>query len=263
MGHAVEHTGALVGDGDVLARLAAAGITTVADVLARSRSVRDLEDRSNHVLELDGVTWFVKRTKHPRPKDTMPREAAALERLAALGVPTAPLAFWGMDADEGALTGTLSLAPARPLDELLVSGVFAGGDRRRLLRVLAKTAATLHGASLHHKDLYLNHLYVDPADPALVVALIDVERTARHRRALGRWVVKDLAALRHSIPEGTVSEEEMTRFLLRYLRERGLPRLGVITGLARRVKTKARRMARHVPRTPVGEIGRRDAGDGE
>ncbi|MDJ0972919.1 MAG: lipopolysaccharide kinase InaA family protein [Planctomycetota bacterium] len=263
MGERPPKDGALAGVAETLALLDAAGIRTAADVLERSRCVRDLDDRSNHVLEVDDRTWFVKRTKRPRRRDARPREAATLERLAQLEVPTAALAFWAMDATHGAVTGTASLDPARPLDELLEDGVLDAATRRRVLKVLARTVARLHAAALHHKDLYLNHLYLDPADPDLTVRLIDVERVARHRRALGRWVVKDLAALRHAVPEGTITEGEMTRFLARYLRARDLPRRGVLAGLARRVRTKARRMARHIPRTPVGDIvAGRDAPEG-
>lgn len=247
---------ALAGDPETLTRLAQAGIRTAADVLAHGRCVRDLPDRSNHVLEAAGGTWFVKRTKRPGRRAALPREARTLEDLRQLGVPTARLAFHAVDPEAGAITGTASLAPARPLDDLLREGRLDGPVRQRVLRALARTVARLHAAALHHKDLYLNHLYLDPADPTLTVHLIDVERVARHRRALGRWVVKDLAALCHSVPPGVVAEDDGRRFLVRYLRARGLPRRGVLPGLARRVRAKARRMARHVPRTPVGEAAR-------
>lgn len=247
--------GQLHGDAQTLASLAEAGIRTVQDVLARSRDVRDLAERSNHVLELDGTTWFVKRRKRPPRRRALPREAREILRLRDLGVPTAPLAFFGVDPEAGGLTGTRSLAPAEPLDDLLRAGRVGAAAIPAVLRSLATLTADLHGGGLHHKDLYLNHLFLDAADPAGPLWLIDVERVDRHRRALGRWVVKDLAALRYSIPAGTVSERIQVRFLLRYLKARGLPRRGVLPGLMRRVRTKARRMASHTPRTPVGESG--------
>ena len=66
--------GRLEGPPDVLARLAAAGIGTVAEVLARAESVRDLPDRSNHVLRIGGEVFHVKRSRRRGPS----REAAAI-----------------------------------------------------------------------------------------------------------------------------------------------------------------------------------------
>lgn len=245
---------AMQGDPATLERLASAGIESAADVLEAAECVRDLPERANHVLSIDDATWFVKHEKRRRRRGDFPREAAGIERLQAAGVPVSPLAFLAHADDGSAVTGTPSLAPARPLDDLLREGAVSGPARRRLSVSLATAVARMHSASLHHKDLYLNHCFAEPV--AGTVQLIDLERVGRHRRLLGRWVVKDLAALRHSVPEGTVPEREQLRFLLSYLRERGIPSHGVIRGLVRRVRAKARRIGRRAPRTPVGEIAR-------
>ncbi len=250
--------GRLDGPSEALAALDAEGIASVGDVIERAEAVRDLPDRSNHVLSVGARRIFVKRTKSIRGRnlrDGLPREAHALRRCEQAGVPTARLAFQGHDPTLGAVTGTFDLAPARPLDDLLREGRLDDRQRRHVLRALARATASLHNAGLHHRDLYLNHVYVDP-DRSDTCALIDLERLARHRRALGRWVVKDLGALASSIPEGTVSDSEQTRFLIRYLRAHKLPRRGVVPGLVRRVQRKVRRVKRHVPRTPVGDAAR-------
>jgi hypothetical protein len=165
--------------------------------------------------------------------------------------------FTGVDRRLGSVTGTLDLAPARPLDRLLAEGALRGRLRRRLLRDLAAAVARMHAAGLHHRDLYLNHVFADAsADPARF-AVIDCERVGRHRRRLSRWVVKDLAALETSAPPEATARERLA-FLVAYLRARGLPRR-VLRRLARRVLLKARRMRGHVPRTPVGDAAPRPA----
>ena len=233
---------------DVIARLAEAGVCTVGDVLRQSVCVRDLPDRSNHLLRAAGMTIHVKRAKGAAE----PREALALERVRAAGVPTATLAFDGVDPRYGAVTGTIDLAPAEPLDDLLRRGLTAP-QRAAAFDTLAGIAATLHGADLHHRDLYLCHVFLRFSGDDAVGALIDLERIGRHRRALGRRVVKDLAALRSSLPEGSTTPEERRAFLRRYLELRGLDPDQVLDRLLRRVRRKVARIRAHTPRTPVGD----------
>lgn len=244
--------GALQGPPDVLATLAGAGIRSVADVLARAECVRDLPGRSNHLLRAGGLTVHVKRAK----RADAAREALAIQRAMAAGAPAAALLFHGVDPAHGALTGTRDLAPALPLDDLLRDGALDPGPRRLALGRLAAATAALHGARLHHRDLYLNHVFVDPGDAAGRIAIIDWERLGSHRRPLGRRVIKDLAALSASIPEGSVPRRERARFLLRYLAARGIPRRPVYDRLVRRIDRKAARIRAHLPRTPVGAAAR-------
>jgi hypothetical protein len=249
--------GVLRGPEETLRRLALEGIRTVADVLERSECVRDLPDRSNHVLRAGGEVVIVKRTK-PRGLlgrvPAVPPEAAGIAAARAAGVPTAEVALSGVDRRLGAVTGTRDLAPARPLDELLREGRLSAEAVAALLASLSRAVAALHAARLHHRDLYLNHVYAVPS--AGRVVLIDWERARRHRGALGRAVVKDLAAIEASIPPGTVGDREKGRFLVRYLAARGMPVRALAVPLARRIEAKAARIRAHVPRTPVGEAAR-------
>jgi len=240
--------GRLAGAPDVLEGLARAGIRTVADALRASTCVRDLPERSNHRLVVDGVTYHLKREK--RGGDP-PREARGIRRLRAAGVPTAPLSFEGVDPALGALTATSDLAPARPADDLLREGALEGAARRTFHDALARAVAALHDAGLHHRDLYLNHVYLAPERPGQI-SLVDLERVGRHRRRLGRRVVKDLAALCASVPDGSGGARAGVSFVARYARLRGLGGRARLARLARRVARKARRIRRHVPRTPVG-----------
>jgi hypothetical protein len=244
----------------VLRRLADEGLGTVEDVLRRAEGIRDLPARANYRLRAAGLLVHVKRTKarpfaRPRP---IPAEAAGIAALVGAGVPTAPLVFTGVDRALGSVTGTLDLAPAAPLDAVLRAGGLRGTARRRLLRDLAFAVARLHDAGLHHRDLYLNHVYADASLERPRFAIIDCERVGRHRRVLSRWVVKDLAALESSAPDAVLPAERLA-FLAAYLRARGLRPRRCLPRLARSVLRKARRIRSHRPRTPVGAAAPRPA----
>lgn len=234
-----------------------AGIRGVADVLARAECVRDLPDRANLRLRVGPLLVHVKHRKRrwgrPAPQDV---EGARVRWAASLGVPAPPLVFRGEDARLGAVAGTKDLAPARPLDDLLREGALAPAARLTAMIRLAIALARLHEAGAHHRDLYLNHVYADPALDDPLVAIIDWDRSGRHRFPYGRWVVKDLAALLSSIPPGSVTDREQVDFLVRYLGMRGRGVDASSRRLARRVARKAARMRAHVPRTPVGEAAR-------
>jgi hypothetical protein len=244
---ALEH--ADEGTADVLAR---AGIATVADVLARAEAVRDLPDRSNHVLRVGGHVFYVKRSKRRGPS----REVGVLATLARAGVPVPRPAFWGAQRGIGSIAATDDLAPARPLDDLLREGALSPLARDAAFRSLAQAVARLHHARAHHRDLYLNHVFVDPTDASRGVTIIDVERTRRHHGLLSRDVVKDLAAVESSIPDGVLSCTSRARFLVDYLRARRFPVRTLLGPLLRRVVAKAAVIRAHVPRTPVGAAAR-------
>lgn len=237
--------------------LARAGIHSVATLLDRAEWVRDLPERANLRLEIQGRLAHVKLAKR---RDRSP-EAVALAWARDHGLPTARLVFEGAEPGRGAVAGLEDLAPARPLDDLLREGALTGAVRLRVLDALALAVAHLHWLRRHHRDLYLNHVYVDPAADAPLVAIVDWERLGRHRSRLGRRAVKDLAALEASLPEGTVSRGERLRFLARYLH--GLLGADVrprFARLKRRIERKAARIRAHVPRTPVGEAARPSGG---
>jgi hypothetical protein len=126
-------------------------------------------------------------------------------------------------------------------------------ERRRLVRRLAVLCAGLHASGWFHRDLYLGHwilaedpLAHDPDPPSERLVLLDVGRARQRRRPRRRWWTKDLAALAYSAP-AAVGERERWAFLLRYLRERGLPS-GDAPAWARRIDRRQARMARHTPR---------------
>jgi len=119
--------------------------------------------------------------------------------------------------------------------------------RRELIDQLACVVATLHGAGLVHRDLYLSHIFISQnRDGRFVLRLIDLQRVFRPRFRRGRWIVKDLAALNYSCPRGLVSRTDRIRWLRRYL---GVDKLTAEhKRLVRRVVAKTARIARHEER---------------
>jgi Ser/Thr protein kinase RdoA (MazF antagonist) len=113
---------------------------------------------------------------------------------------------------------------------------------RDRLRPLAEFVRRFHSAGLVHRDLYLCHIFFD-AESAEPFRLIDLQRVFRPSFWRRRWIVKDLAALNYSAPDGVVSRTDRLRWLRAYL---GQPRLDRrAKRLARAVATKTRRFAAH------------------
>lgn len=246
-------------EGPLAGAAAAEGIACVADVLDRAEYVRDLPQRSNHRLRVAGQVLHVKRAK---PRGFLRRvaredpEARGLRRLSAAGLDCAQPLLWGRDPRLGTLVATGDLAPARPLDELLAAG-WPPADAAALVARLAALAARLHEAGLHHRDLYLNHVYADPRAGARAarLVLIDAERVGRHRTRLGRRVRKDLACLLASGPAAWWEGAHAAQLVQDYLAARGLPAAQGASLLARLLR-KAGRIRARTPRTPVGEAAR-------
>ena len=236
---------------------AQAGLTSLGDVLAQATCIRDLKDRSNHELRLDDGIIHVKRHKPRRWRRwAHAPEAHGMRRAVDAGVRTAPLVFEAVDPSLGAATGTADLAPAVPLDVAWPTCRSSFRATRAITFDLARQVAALHGAGLHHKDLYVNHVFVHAGDALPTCTIIDWERLGEHHGAFPRWVVKDLAALEMSAVRAGVSRAARRRFFLAYFTARGESFDVWLRRVSDQVAARARRMARHVPRTPVGDAAR-------
>ena len=129
------------------------------------------------------------------------------------------------------------------------------GDRAFLLQVarrLARDVATLHGAGLFHRDLYLAHVFLRTSaegEPGLT--FIDLQRVIR--AVLGRkrrWVVKDLASLNYSTPLAAASTADRVRWYKWY---RGSGKLTARDKkLIRAIAAKSKRIARHSRKHGLG-----------
>ncbi len=187
-------------------------------------------------------------------RDTAEREVRQMEALAAAGVPAVRWAAWGREiGPDGAERRSAVLCPAVPGDALerrlpAMIGGLAEAQRRDMIRrigdALAQLVAKLHGLGFVHRDLYLSHIFVEPArsgEP--VLTLIDVQRVFRPRLFVSRWIVKDLAALHYSTPPALIRPIERLRWLRTYLGVRRLDGRG--RRLIRRIECKAAQIARH------------------
>lgn len=96
--------------------------------------------------------------------------------------------------------------------------------KRRLIRKMARVAATLHKANLFHKDFYLCHFFLDTNDYDRLT-LIDLHRLGRHRWIAGRWRRKDLAQLLYSTRNvAGIDDRDRQRFWMHYRRACNLGR---------------------------------------
>lgn len=193
---------------------------------------RKLSDRENctldEVTDAGKVRLHVKRyTRTPAPT-TADLEQAGYQLLVDAGIPAAPLLAWGVLTDGRSFTLWQDLAGYTPGDKLVEQGTAF----ESLLEPTAAIAAKLHGAGLHHRDLYLCHFMVDPSLLHAPSGLTDLQPvqlidTARVRRLPGwplrrRWVVKDLAQFWYSTTRLAVSDEQRERWLATYARHRGI-----------------------------------------
>ncbi len=237
------------------ARLAAAGIGDARTLLDASRTVRTLRDRSNHLLHVGGTRLYVKR--HQRESSSP--EARGLRSLGRCGVPSAVLVASGFAPEVGSVAAVEGVEPAAPIADLVASGRLepTAATGRAILDRLAVEVAAMHEAGIVHGSLYLDHVVTDPLASEVRIALIDAERVGdRGRRPFGRRVIKDLAALDSSATRLGVARTARLRFLRVYLAHRSALGGRHARPLVRRIARKARRILRHVPRTPVGEAAR-------
>lgn len=170
----------------------------------------------------------------------------ALYRLANGGVPVPEPVLLGESSSRGAARGCVGLGElpdAESLEKWLprVEPSLRPGERAELFSRLAEFVSHFHSLGTVHRDLYLCHIFIrwQPGQGRPMFWLIDLARVFRpvawRRR---RWVVKDLAQLRHSLG-AMISPDEWTAFLASYADGSADP------AFARAIETKAARIGRH------------------
>lgn len=220
---------------------------------------RTLGDRDNCTLDLRGpdgaaVRLHVKRYRSGwSSRRAARREVEGLRLLRAAGVPTAELAAWGELADGRSFVMLADLAGYRPADTLVAGGL----PFDRLLLPTARLAARLHGAGLHHRDLYLCHFFVAELPPELDVRLIDAARVRRLPRwpLRRRWIVKDLAQFCYSLACLGIGDEGRRRWLACWSDSYRQPLTsGLLAAVDRKVAAIARHDARLRQRQPLRNV---------
>lgn len=110
---------------------------------------------------------------------------------------------------------------------------------------VAPAVRQLHDHGLVYRDLYWNHVFV--GDPRRLEApvFLDVERVMRPWWRWRRWVIKDLAGLLASIPEGVTLPP---RAVLRFLRAYQGGSLRSVRSAMRAIESKAGRIRGRQPK---------------
>lgn len=207
---------------------------------------RSITERQNctidHVRE-DGtkVRLHIKRYLPARGAiSPAEEEANGIRALDDESIPTLALVGWGTLTDGRSFVITEELYGFRPADKAIGEGVAF----EELLEPTADLAALLHGRGLHHRDLYLCHFFIRMENDKPELRLIDAARVRRLGNFLTRrrWIVKDLAQFWYSTLSLPISDEQRTRWLDRYGRQRGLKS---VAALRKSIERKARWIARH------------------
>jgi len=203
---------------------------------------RKLPDRENCILDSDlpdgHVRLHLKRYSPVRGTTPAEVEARGHQMLLDRKIPTASLAGWGTLADGRSFVIFDDLSGYRPADK----SIEAGTPFDPLLEPTADLAARLHNSGLHHRDLYLCHFMVKLDASTVDVRLIDAARVRRLPRVFARrWIVKDLAQFWYSTLRLPVTDEQRSRWLARYARQRDLSAQSLLASIGR----KAASIARH------------------
>jgi heptose I phosphotransferase len=144
------------------------------------------------------------------------------------------------------LTGMLPLNEAIPRAAAELSAQDFRAWKGSVSAQIARQARVLHDRCRFHKDMYLCHFYVRPAQPSgapSTVHMIDLHRLSQHRFTSWWWQVKDLAQLLYSSDLPGVNSRDRLHFLHQYLGQPKLSRDG--RRLLRLVLAKAWLYRRH------------------
>lgn len=196
-------------------------------------------------VEIDDRTYFLKIHRHPGwrellkdvlrgrvPVITARPEVAAIRKCQQLGLPTTPIAGWGVRGGNPARIESFLITEAlykmMQLDELAEQWAGLRGAarvrlQRAVLRDLAHIARTLHGNGMNHRDFYLCHFMLPnrdwtawTPDVPLDLHVIDLHRAQIRRRTPRRWRIKDLSGLLFSSLDAGYTKRDWLRFLRIY-----------------------------------------------
>lgn len=207
-------------------------------------TVRCVPTRRTVVVEVGGRFLFGKWRVGAR------RDAAAewhwLHVLPLLGLRTPVPVVW-LGRGSRTLVVTKGVA-GRSLDAWMLEATRDGWVSELVDYLVAHVAPLvrrLHDHGLAYRDLYWNHLFVAEPRRGDPPVFLDVERVVRPRWRWGRWVVKDLAGLWSSIPDGVeVPPRAALRFLRAYYGGSLYPHRATLAAIV----AKAARIRAHQPR---------------
>ncbi|MGA2324367.1 MAG: lipopolysaccharide kinase InaA family protein [Sedimentisphaerales bacterium] len=213
--------------------------------------------------KLPSTTFFLKRYENPPIMTQLKNwlsakkrvscalaEVEAAQKLAAMGINTPRMTAWGQlwggFFEKRSFAAIEEIREGQSLERSL-PGFFNGAAtkenlvlRRQFIQQLASFIRKFHDTGYRHRDLYLCHIFRVPDGRFY---LIDLARALKPMLLGGQYRVKDIAQLHYSAPAKYFSKTDRLRFLRAYL---GREKLSAgDKNFARRVTSKAKRMARH------------------
>lgn len=195
----------------------------------RVRVWRKLPDRENAVFELDGARWHVKR--YWKGGANAAQEVAGIQLLIQNGIETVPLTAWGVLEDGRGFVISRDLTGFAAGDRLIQEG-----DVERILTSTAAIAGKLHGAGLHHRDLYLCHFFLKMDEDAMKCVLIDPARVRRLPWLFKkRWIVKDLSQFGYSLQTASKTDA-FDHWLEMYEKSGGFPVKPMRNAIERKIR---------------------------
>ena len=166
------------------------------------------------------------------PVTSARNEWQALNTLQQIGIDSMEVAAFGSDgwnpASKQSFIITDALTETRDIEQWLAEAGAAAPSKellltkRRILMAAGKMAGRLHANGINHRDFYLCHFRLRPADLAGLrpdekpqLFLMDLHRAQIRHRVPLRWLVKDLSGLLYS---GMYSPHNLPLTLRDYLR---------------------------------------------
>ncbi|HUT59755.1 MAG TPA: lipopolysaccharide kinase InaA family protein [Phycisphaerae bacterium] len=156
--------------------------------------------------------WRVRRRlTYGRRRSPAGVEMDNIRAAVAAGLPTIIEAICGEQFDRWGASRSFIVVVAVPGEALEQSAegfIARHVDDPDMLELftarLAELVRRLHGAGYVHRDLYSSHVFLDETEDGFALHLIDLARMFAPRRRQFRWRVKDLAALKYSMPASWV-----------------------------------------------------------
>ena len=198
---------------------------------------RSITERENCILDHDQGRLHIKRNKPGYSGVEL--EVIGIQLLKQAGIESVPLVASGKLNDKRGFLITDDLVGFDDAEKLVRDGL----PFQRLLSATATVAAKLHAAGLHHRDLYLCHIFARLDGNDVSLRLMDAGRVRPVPRLFSRrWYVKDVAQFLYSLQQFDVPPDMLEAWLTQYASAGGVP---IDAAFRKAVDRKARWIARH------------------
>jgi hypothetical protein len=159
-------------------------------------------------------------------ESTAGAEWAWMHRLAQLAIPGPQAVAFGAEFNGRREARSVVVSASVPGQSLEKWAECQPEFKRRLHEIVHGTADLVrrfHANGLIHRDLYLSHIFFNPAQRGPgALTLIDLQRVFCPKWARRRWLVKDLASLNYSVGPELCTRADRLRWFCAYLGVRKL-----------------------------------------